>query len=199
MMVAVNNILVLARNGRSFDLERCLSQSALYDHPWVFSDAFVSHLLAFHNKIMRINQFVYQCSHNVRGFYDDALHKGFSDLLIGVAEHVWDLKIACYNNILCRDCGKLFRLPGLWPRFLYGKCLIFFHHNSLSDFQVSYFFLGAEHTEEIKTAKKSNLVIVVLIIFLFIHDVSFIDAIDVLTELAHESIELFFFFVDFLL
>lgn len=34
---------------------------------------------------------------------------------------------------------------------------------------------------------------------MFIHDICLVDAVDVLVELVHKSIELFFFFVDFLL
>lgn len=34
---------------------------------------------------------------------------------------------------------------------------------------------------------------------MFIHDICLVDAVDVLAELVHKSIELFFFFVDFLL
>ena len=77
--------------------------------------------------------------------------------------------------------------------------MVFFHHDSFADLQVSYFFLGAKHAKKVEAPKKSDFIIVVYIVLLFIHDICFIDAIDVLAELVHKSIELFFFFVDLLL
>lgn len=77
--------------------------------------------------------------------------------------------------------------------------MIFFHHDSFPDLQVSYFFLGAKHAKKVETSKKSDFIIVVLIILLFIHDICLVDAIDVLAELVQKSIELFFFFIDLLL
>lgn len=77
--------------------------------------------------------------------------------------------------------------------------MVFFHHDSFTDLQISYFFLGAEHAKEVETAKKSDLIIIVLVILLLVHDICFIDAVDVFAELVQKSIKLFFFFVDLLL